>query len=62
MTEPGEDAPTGAGGRAGRIAGIEPEEFHRRRRQRSVVLALLLAGFVVLVFFATLAKLRLLAS
>ncbi len=57
----------GAGGdrRAGQtgplLDGIERHEFHRRRRQRSLVLALLLAGFVVLVFFATLAKLRLLA-
>ncbi|RMF17667.1 MAG: hypothetical protein D6757_00880 [Alphaproteobacteria bacterium] len=41
-----------------RIAGIAPREFHRRRRHRSLILALLLAGFVVLVFFATLAKLR----
>lgn len=31
-------------------------DFERIRRQRNVVLALLLAGFVVLVFFISIAK------
>ena len=33
-------------------------EFARRRRRRNVVIALALAGFVAIVFFATMAKLR----
>ncbi len=39
--------------------GREPHaEFARRRRRRNVVIALALAGFVAIVFFATMAKLK----
>ncbi len=46
---------TGCDGRSGH----EPHaEFARRRRRRNVAIALALAGFVAIVFFATMAKLK----
>ena len=37
---------------------VDDEHFERRRRSRNIVIGLLLAGFVLLLFLVTIAKLE----